>query len=124
MTDVPEEPGISRRKVLTTGAASAALGAGIGGAAVLAWSHPRGPGFWHQPDHYGAPPVAGVHLQFGKNAGTEVVVSWHTTEAVRNPRVMLGMTPSCSHPQTAPLSSLQGAGEIVAVLAQMALDNL
>ena len=33
-------------------------------------------------------------------------------------------TPPCSHPQTAPLSSLRGAGEIVAVLAQMALDNL
>ena len=34
--------------------------------------------------------MSGLHLQFGKNAGTEVVVSWHTTDAVRNPRVMLG----------------------------------
>ena len=31
-----------------------------------------------------------MHLQFGKNAGTEVVVSWHTTDAVSNPRVLLG----------------------------------
>ncbi|MDT5349730.1 MAG: hypothetical protein QOH91_3017 [Mycobacterium sp.] len=68
-------------------------GAGIGGGAALVWSrhsHSQGPGVWYQPDRSSAPPVAGVHLQFGKNASTEVVVSWHTTEAVRNPRVMLG----------------------------------
>jgi hypothetical protein len=34
--------------------------------------------------------VGGLHLQFGRDASTEVVVSWHTTTAVRNPRVMLG----------------------------------
>ncbi|MGB9225500.1 fibronectin type III domain-containing protein [Mycobacterium sp.] len=82
--------GISRRRLLTTGAASLALGAGVGGGAALVWSHPRGPGVWYQPDRTGAAPVGGLHLQFGKNASTEVVVSWHTTEAVGNPRVMLG----------------------------------
>jgi 3',5'-cyclic AMP phosphodiesterase CpdA len=88
-------PGISRRRLLTTSATSAAVGIGVGagvgvGAAALLWSHPRAPGIWRQSDRNGAPPVVGLHLQFGKDAGTEVVVSWHTTEAVRNPRVMLG----------------------------------
>ncbi|MGO9508360.1 MAG: fibronectin type III domain-containing protein [Mycobacterium sp.] len=82
--------GIRRRRLLTTGAASLALGAGLGGGAALLWSHPRGPAVWYQPDRTGAAPVGGLHLQFGKNASTEVVVSWHTTEAVGNPRVMLG----------------------------------
>ena len=107
MTDEPEQiggtqtpaPGITRRRVLITGAASAALGAGIAGGAVLIRSHPRGPGLWYQPDRNGAPPVVGVHLQFGKNAGTEAVVSWHTTDAVSKPRVMLG-TPTSGLGQT------------------------
>ena len=43
--------------------------------------------------------MAGLHLQFGKNAATEVVVSWHTTEAVGNPRVMLG-TPTAGFGRT------------------------
>jgi Purple acid Phosphatase, N-terminal domain/Calcineurin-like phosphoesterase len=34
--------------------------------------------------------IGGLHLQFGADASTEVVVSWHTTTAVRNPRVMVG----------------------------------
>jgi hypothetical protein len=93
-------PGISRRRLLTTSAASAVLGAGVGaGGAALVWSHPRGPAVWYQPDRNGAPPVVGLHLQFGKNASTEVVVSWHTTDAVRNPRVMLG-TPTSGFDRT------------------------
>src|ERR1700757_339865 len=95
-------PGISRRRLLTSSAASAVLGGvGVGGAALV-WSHhshPRGPAVWYQPDRNGAPPVVGLHLQFGKNAGTEVVVSWHTTDAVRNPRVMLG-TPTSGFGRT------------------------
>jgi Purple acid Phosphatase, N-terminal domain/Calcineurin-like phosphoesterase len=83
---------MSRRGLLTTGTAVLA-GAGIGGGAAMVWSHHShhpGPAAWYRPDRIGAPPVAGLHLQFGKNAATEVVVSWHTTEAVANPRVMLG----------------------------------
>jgi len=96
----PPAAGISRRRLLTTGTASALVGAGVGaGAAALAWSHPKGPGRWHQPDRNGAPPVVGLHLQFGKNAGNEVVVSWHTTDGVRNPRVMLG-TPTSGFGRT------------------------
>ncbi|MGE2818062.1 purple acid phosphatase family protein [Mycobacterium heidelbergense] len=103
MSGDPERAGgISRRRLLTSTAASAVLGGvGAGGAALL-WSghaHPRGPALWYQPDRGGAPPVAGLHLQFGKNAATEVVVSWHSTEAVRNPRVLLG-TPASGFGRT------------------------
>jgi 3',5'-cyclic AMP phosphodiesterase CpdA len=101
MTDGPDPavpdsaPGISRRRLLTTSATSAVVGMGVGagvgvGAAALLWSHSHGPALLRQPDRNGAPPVFGLHLQFGRNAGTEVVVSWHSTEAVRNPCVMLG----------------------------------
>ncbi|MEI7715092.1 MAG: metallophosphoesterase family protein [Mycobacterium sp.] len=89
MSDRPAT-GISRRRLLTTSAVSAALGAGIGGGATTLWSHHEAPAFWRQPDRDGSPPVAGLHLQFGHDAGTEVTVSWHTLDAVRNPRVMLG----------------------------------
>lgn len=95
---------ISRRRLLTTSAASAVVGLGVGagvgvGTAALLWSNSHGPDLFRRPDRDGAPPVFGLHLQFGKNAGTEVVVSWHTTEAVGNPRVMLG-TPGSGYGRT------------------------
>lgn len=88
--DDPQPVGPSRRELLTTGLASAAVGAGIGlgGAALLRPG--RGPSVWYQPDRTSAQPVGGLHLQYGKNAATEVVVSWHSVDAVQNPRVMLG----------------------------------
>ena len=42
------------------------------------------------PDPVATPPVAGLHLQFGADASSEMVVSWHTLQPVRNPRVVLG----------------------------------
>src|ERR1700722_16131964 len=91
MSDEPPEHPITRRGLLTTTAFSAVLGASVGAAgASMVWSHPHGPTMWNQPDRSGAAPVGGLHLQFGKNASTEVVVSWHTTDAVQNPRVSLG----------------------------------
>ena len=42
------------------------------------------------PDAPTAPPVHGLHLQFGADASSEMVVSWHTRERVRSPRVLLG----------------------------------
>ncbi|MGO8918475.1 MAG: fibronectin type III domain-containing protein [Stellaceae bacterium] len=78
---------LSRRKLLA---------AGIGGGAVLAASligtgdteaalPSRRP-----PDPVATPPVAGLHLQFGADASSEMVVSWHALQPVRNPRVVLG----------------------------------
>ena len=41
-------------------------------------------------DPASTPPVAGLHLQFGADAASQVVVSWHTLQPVRRPRVLLG----------------------------------
>ena len=82
-----------------------ALGAavGLGGAVALgvpglAGCATSGPA-WERPDRSGAAPVAGLHLQFGADPSTEMVVSWHTTEPVGNPRVRLG-TPDSGFGQT------------------------
>lgn len=85
--------GIGRRTMLATGAA-AILGAGVGAGVGTALSRSPAGGLWARPDRSGAPPVSGLHLQFGKNASTQVVVSWHTTDPVANPRVMLGLPAS------------------------------
>lgn len=95
--DSPEQGGtpspdrLSRRRLLAVGAASTVLGAGAGvlGSRILG---PAGtaPDLWSRPDRDGAPPVAGVHLQFGADASTEAVVSWHSATAVNDPRVQLG----------------------------------
>src|ERR1700726_3818976 len=78
---------LSRRKLLAA--------AGLGGGAVLAASF-IGPGraetasrLLVSPDPVKTPPVAGLHLQFGADASSEMVVSWHTLQPVRNPRVFL-----------------------------------
>src|SRR5271166_5250517 len=79
---------LSRRKLLTAaGIAGGAVFAAslIGTGAALAAPAPR-----PSPDPPTTPPVAGLHLQFGADASSEIVVSWHTLQPVRNPRVMLG----------------------------------
>jgi Purple acid Phosphatase, N-terminal domain len=79
---------LSRRKLLAA--------AGIGGAAVVAASLVRigdaeaAPASRQLPDPAATPPVAGLHLQFGADASSEMVVSWHTLQPVQNPRVVLG----------------------------------
>src|SRR3984885_2490059 len=78
----------SRRKLLSA--------AGIGGGAMAAASFLRAGDVEAAAlsresfDPVATPPVAGLHLQFGADAASEVVVSWHTLQPVRNPRVMLG----------------------------------
>jgi hypothetical protein len=79
---------VSRRRLLAA--------AGIGSGALLAASvasvgeaqAASQPGT--APEALGTPPVAGLHLQFGADASSEVTVSWHTLKPVRNPRVVLG----------------------------------
>src|SRR5260370_16727620 len=74
---------LSRRKLLAA--------AGIGGGAVVAVSL-MGTGAagaaLASPDPAATPPVAGLHLQFGSDASSEMVVSWHTLQSVRSPRVV------------------------------------
>jgi hypothetical protein len=79
---------VSRRRLLAA--------AGIGSGALLAASvasvgesrAASQPGA--APEPVGTPPVAGLHLQFGADASSEVTVSWHTLKPVSNPRVVLG----------------------------------
>jgi 3',5'-cyclic AMP phosphodiesterase CpdA len=79
---------LSRRRLLAA--------AGIGGAAAVAASligtqaaraaSPES----RSSDPVATPVVAGLHLQFGADASSELVVSWHTLQPVRNAQVVLG----------------------------------
>jgi len=75
---------ISRRALLAAAgvAASPFLLPAIAGAAPT--THPAG-------DPVATPPVAGLHLQFGADASSEMVVSWHTLQPVRGARVLIGL---------------------------------
>jgi len=78
----------SRRSFLTAagaGAAGVALTPLLEGSAEAQPSS-RPP----QPDGAPVPRVAGLHVQFGADASSEVAVSWHALAPVRNPRVLLG----------------------------------
>src|SRR6202042_3505537 len=78
---------LSRRKLLAAagfgGVAMAASLIQIGGTEATTLSP--------QPsDPAATPPVAGLHLQFGADASSEMVVSWHALQPVQNPKVVLG----------------------------------
>jgi phosphodiesterase/alkaline phosphatase D-like protein len=79
---------LSRRKLIAA--------AGIGAGAVMAASLVRtgdaeaAPPSNASADPVATPPVAGLHLQFGADASSEMVVSWHTLHPVTNPHVVLG----------------------------------
>lgn len=96
-----EQPrGVSRRWLFgaSAGAAVAGLAVGAGASAALReggttasgeiW--PRTPDFTMSADSTAAPHVAGLHLQFGADAAHEAVVSWYTTDSVRNPVLRYG----------------------------------
>src|SRR5258705_10973035 len=79
------------RRTLIVGGTSAIVGAGVGaGVSGLVTADRRGPTLWQRGDRSGAPRIGGLHLQYGADASSEVVVSWHTEAAVNNPRVMVG----------------------------------
>jgi hypothetical protein len=79
---------LSRRKLFAA--------AGIAGGAVMAASligtgaAQTAPTAGRSSGQVATPPVAGLHLQFGSDASSEMVVSWHTLQSVRSPRVVLG----------------------------------
>jgi hypothetical protein len=82
----------SRRRFLTVaGSASAGIAAAplLSGApsaaAAESPSNSSSPG-----DPVSTPRVNGLHLQFGPDASSEIVVSWHTLQRVRSPRALLG----------------------------------
>ena len=85
-------PTVSRRVALGAGLAAAVGGTalGAGSAALTRSAGPSAADEWHRTDRGGAPRVAGLHLQFGADAATELIASWHTADAISNPRVLLG----------------------------------
>jgi 3',5'-cyclic AMP phosphodiesterase CpdA len=76
---------LSRRQLLAAAGLTAAATSLIGRREAEAEL-----GLAESPDAVVAPPVHGLHLQFGANASSEMVVSWHTLQSVRHPRVLLG----------------------------------
>ncbi|TWB19560.1 purple acid phosphatase-like protein [Rhizobium sp. ERR 1071] len=79
---------ISRRRLLAA--------AGIGTGVLLTASFASAEEIAPAPTAIGltkpvmTPPVAGLHLQFGADASAEMVVSWHTLQPVKRPRVLIG----------------------------------
>lgn len=84
-----DNTGVSRPTLLLVDGTTAIPGAG-GGAAADGLVGSSGPQLWQRADRSDAPRVSGLHLQYGADAATEVVVSWHTAVRVSNPRVMFG----------------------------------
>ncbi|MEV6976986.1 metallophosphoesterase family protein [Kitasatospora sp. NPDC093806] len=86
---------IARRSVLKgSSVAGAALVAGVApapSAEAAPDAEPNtGPLFQATPHRLGAPSVSGLHLQFGTDASSEMVVSWITPQTVRRPHVRIG----------------------------------
>ncbi|MBO0882971.1 MAG: metallophosphoesterase family protein [Mycobacterium sp.] len=77
---------LSRRKLL----AAAGIGGGVLAATSYLGTGEAAPATSWQSDPVTTPPVAGLHLQFGADASSEMVVSWHTLQPVQHPRVLLG----------------------------------
>jgi len=74
---------ISRRRLLAGASGSAAL-------ATPLFDTARGAAAVDAPDRAAAPPVAGLHLQFGADASSQMTVSWHSLQPVRQPSVRVG----------------------------------
>jgi hypothetical protein len=81
--------GVSRRNALI---ALGATGAAATGATLLGSTPAQAssPLLIGKPERLGAPPVEGLHLTFGTDPTTQMVVSWTTHTSVRNPRVSFG----------------------------------
>ena len=81
MSDSAFASELSRRRLLAAagagGLAAGAAGSGEAGSGSAVSSPP-------------APPVAGLHLQFGADASSQMTVSWHTLEPVTGGRVIVG----------------------------------
>ena len=78
---------LSRRRLLAAAGISLGGGVVLGPAAADEAHAPRtAPGLLNPA----APAVAGLHLQFGADASSTIVVSWHTLEPVVRPRVLMG----------------------------------
>jgi 3',5'-cyclic AMP phosphodiesterase CpdA len=90
---------LSRRRLL---AAAGLYGAGATAASLMSVEAAKAaPAAGDQNAVPAAPPVSGLHLQFGSEASSDVTVSWHTLQPVQNPRVLVG-TPDGKLDRTVP----------------------
>ena len=92
--DSPEPSGEHIRRRTAVGligtAGAAAVAAPLLTAAPAAAAPSGAAAFHPSPDTTGAPPVQGLHLTFGRDPATQMVVSWLTDAPVRRPRVLYG----------------------------------
>jgi hypothetical protein len=106
---------ISRRRLLAA--------AGLGGAAAAAQVAPAAVASSQRPDVGPAAPVAGVHLQFGADAASQMTVSWQTPAPVRRARVLLGRLDGrlerTAEAQTASYADAQSGQRVYAHHARM-----
>jgi hypothetical protein len=93
MTDDKElfRTGLSRRGFFTAAGASSAV-AVLAGATPASAADNKAMLPSDVGDPLTTPVVNGLHLQFGTDASSEVVVSWHTLQPVKQARAMLGET--------------------------------
>ena len=94
-TGTPEPSGsLTRRHALellgTAGVGAAAVPLLGAGTAAAATSSNGAAAFHLTLDSSGAPPVQGLHLTFGADPSTQMVVSWITDSPVSKPRVLYG----------------------------------
>ena len=78
---------VSRRRLL---AAAGVAGVGIVAPLLESESAHAAPTSNRHLDSAPTPTVAGLHLQFGADGSSQIVVSWHTLQPVSQPRVILG----------------------------------
>jgi hypothetical protein len=64
---------------LDTAAASAKTSRGVALRPRSGWMHPKP-----------TPPVSGLHLQFGADSSSEMVVTWQTYAPIESPQVYIG----------------------------------
>ena len=85
MTERDEDAGldVSRRRLL----AAAGLGAVVAGMVGETTPADAAPSSLAAIE---TPPVAGLHLQFGADAASEIVISWHSLQPIHRPRVLVG----------------------------------
>jgi hypothetical protein len=81
MTESLERTGVSRRSFI------GGVGVTVSGLVVAS-----GPVFWQQAAKADTVTAEQVHLTFGEDPASEVVVSWVTPTAVSNPQVIVGTT--------------------------------
>lgn len=94
-TRKPGRAGVSRRRLLRDAAAAGLTLGALEPVGAVASPHyspaPPLPGRRRRGSDLGsAPPITGLHLQFGADASSEVAVTWQTYAPIENPRVEVG----------------------------------